>query len=443
MAFGAPDGSVRLLDLRDGSLRVAAARHDAAVTAVRFVPGSRELVTAAADGGLIVWDVRRAAPIETLERQTGGVTALAITGDGRTAYSAGQSGGVIAWDLAGTRRLGRPFRAPSMLSKVAPASVVKSVVATPDGAGFAVPDRIGYVDLFDGRTLARTRRIRGAGAEVAAVAMAPDGRTLAAVTVDGHLTYADTRTGRPLGRPARTYTYAGVGGGVALSGDGRWLATSGETVGLWNAQRRTFVNTVPVGGQPVDVSLSPDGKTLAATVQKPDGSGELDVASVPGLTSIAHVRMPAGWWGRFSPDGRLLLYGDLAGRVWLFDTGTWSRGQPLVAHTAPVLSVNLSPDGRTLASTSKDGTTRLWDLASGRPIGTPLPGITDHPVTAAFVNGGTHLVTVYDDGHGYLWDVSPQSWARRACDIAGRTLTRAEWADVLPERSYAPACAHG
>jgi hypothetical protein len=88
------------------------------------------------------------------------------------------------------------------------------------------------------------------------------------------------------------------------------------------------------------------------------------------------------------------------------------------------------------------GTARLWDLASGRPIGTPLPGIPDHRVTAAFVDGGRHLVTVYDNGHGYLWDVSPQSWARRACDIAGRSLTHAEWEAALPERSYAPACVH-
>jgi hypothetical protein len=30
---------------------------------------------------------------------------------------------------------------------------------------------------------------------------------------------------------------------------------------------------------------------------------------------------------------------------------------------------------------------------------------------------------------------------RRARAIAGRTLTRAEWHDALPERDYAPACA--
>ena len=144
---------------------------------------------------------------------------------------------------------------------------------------------------------------------------------------------------------------------------------------------------------------------------------------------------------RFSPDGRLLVFGDEQGRVQLYDTRTWRpRGPPLVGHTGGVVTANISPDGQTLVTTSDDGTTRLWDVSSGRPIGTALPGPAQHYVAAAFVDHGTHLVTLYDDGRGYLWDIRPQFWARRACAVAGRTLTRAEWKDALPERTYAPAC---
>jgi WD40 repeat protein len=103
-------------------------------------------------------------------------------------------------------------------------------------------------------------------------------------------------------------------------------------------------------------------------------------------------------------------------------------------------TVDLSPDGRTLATTSDDGTARLWDVASGGPVGSPLPGLAQHDLAAAFVDRGTHLVTLHDNGRGALWDIQPRSWARRACIVAGRTLTRAEWHDALPERAYAPAC---
>ena len=135
---------------------------------------------------------------------------------------------------------------------------------------------------------------------------------------------------------------------------------------------------------------------------------------------------PAGDWGQFSRDGRTLLYGDDAGRTWLYDTRTWRpRGRPLAGHTGPVLTVNLSPDGQTLATTSTDGTTRLWDVASHRPIGTALPGIANHNVAAAFVDGGNHLVTVYDNGRATAGTRIPPM-GQTACDIAGRTLTPAE-----------------
>jgi WD40 repeat protein len=313
------------------------------------------------------------------------------------------------------------------------------VVATSDGAGFAVPEQDGHVELFDVRTLTPTRRIQVGAGMISAVAMAPDGRTMAVMTPDGRLTFVDLRTRRPLGPTDR----ANPTSAMVYSGDGRWLATSGELplVDLWDARTRSHVNTLTLGGDATDVSLSPDGRTLAATVIKRDGSGELDIVPVPRLDSVARVRVPAGAWGRFSSDGHLLLYGDQSGRAWIFDRRTWRpRGRPLVGHTGPVVTVNLSPDGRTVATTSEDGTTRLWDLASGRAIGTPLPGLPDHRLGAVFVDGGTHLVSLYDNGRGYLWDVRPQSWARRACEVAGRTLTRAEWQTAVPERDYAPAC---
>ena len=45
------------------------------------------------------------------------------------------------------------------------------------------------------------------------------------------------------------------------------------------------------------------------------------------------------------------------------------------------------------------------------------------------------------NGQGAVFDIDPQLWARRACALANRTLTREEWEKFLPGRAYEPACA--
>jgi WD40 repeat protein/DNA-binding SARP family transcriptional activator len=466
VALGATDGSVRILDLHTGVLRTAADRHDGAVTDLRFTPDARTLLTAGADGRLIEWNVADAQRIETFAGHAGSVSQIAIAPDGSTAYTAGEDGTVIAWDLAGDKRLDRPFTAPPRSATVFPGNANSptnfdpasttvpvagfAVATTPDGRGFAVPDDAGYVDVFDSRTLTRTARLPvSPGQQVAAVALAPDGRTVAATTQDGHLRFGDLRHPQRLGPPQAVSDWPVWS--LAFSAEGRWLATNGDITSsdpplqLWDVRHRRRVNTAllsPRTADPSVVTFSPDGTKLAAAVNDSEGTTAIEILSVPQLAVLKTLPTGPGTSLRFSPDGRLLVFGDVQGRVWLYDTHTWTpRGSPLVAHTGAVVTVSFSPDGRMLATTSHDGTTRLWEIPSGRPIGTALPGPAQQYVAGAFVDGGTHLVTLDDNGHGNLWDIQPQSWARRACRIAGRTLTRTEWNAALSERTYAPACA--
>jgi WD40 repeat protein len=93
-----------------------------------------------------------------------------------------------------------------------------------------------------------------------------------------------------------------------------------------------------------------------------------------------------------------------------------------------------------LVTAGTDGQTRLWDRASRRPIGAALPGPENLNAVAFFALDGTHVFAAFSNGRGYRWDVRPRSWERQACRVAGRRLSRAEWYDALPGRSYAPAC---
>jgi len=95
---------------------------------------------------------------------------------------------------------------------------------------------------------------------------------------------------------------------------------------------------------------------------------------------------------------------------------------------------------RTLAVGGDDGTIGLFDLPAQRPLGTPLPAVPNQLTAPFFTRDGAYLIAITASGSAYRWDVRPASWARHACAVAGRSLTRVEWSEELPDRDYAPAC---
>jgi WD40 repeat protein len=95
----------------------------------------------------------------------------------------------------------------------------------------------------------------------------------------------------------------------------------------------------------------------------------------------------------------------------------------LTGHRGLVVALAYSPDGRTLASASADGTARLWDLATGKLVGTlQSPAARAHCV--AFSPDGRMLVVGYAGPVGLvqLWDVDPLM--RREQWAANPTTTR-------------------
>ena len=73
-------------------------------------------------------------------------------------------------------------------------------------------------------------------------------------------------------------------------------------------------------------------------------------------------------------------------------------------HTDSVNSVAFSPDGKTLASGSDDGTIRLWDVKSGRSL-RELTGHSDYVMSVAFSPDSKTLASGSEDNTIRLWDV--------------------------------------
>jgi WD40 repeat protein len=116
----------------------------------------------------------------------------------------------------------------------------------------------------------------------------------------------------------------------------------------------------------------------------------------------------------FSPDGAFLAGGrntggnDYSFVIWdLSASLATGVGQPvttLLGHTALPNGSAFSPDGLLIATSSQDGTAKLWNPTTGELLFT-LAGHTGSVGYPEFSPDGRRLLTVADDG-ARIWDVS-------------------------------------
>ena len=440
-AFGQTDGTVILLDLHTGKTTRLTGRASGNINAVSFSRDGGTVAGADQDGTISVWDVRAGALRETLKGHSAAAQAAVFSPDGRTLYTAGYDGSVIAWDLGGARRLGEPFRFSPQLNGASTGSAM-----SPNGSIYAVSPRPNRVSLWDAETRAPIGPpLRGPVGSVNQIAFSPDGKLIAA-TGRRHPVIWDTAERKII----RVLPVGDHGASaVSFSPDGLTVAIgrSDSIVTLYDLRTGRPTGKL-VGYESIsDLDFSPDGKLLATATRS--GSAYVwDVAHQSILSSLRDGIHSLSV--RFSPrDEKLVAVGLSSGKVvfWKLDPthrfqGAWAArrlGQPLTGHNGEVDSLDFSPRGSTLVTLSGDGKLRLWDVATHRLIGAPLPA-SDTGGSVHFFPDGKHVLGVFASGTGIVWSVDPAAWAAKACSIAHRNLTPGEWTEFLGHRRYRDVC---
>ena len=427
-------GGIQLVDTVTGRVRTATGGFTGSPDRVVFAPNGKTVVSARDEGDVTLWEVASARPLDTLHAHRASSALFGL--DGKTLYTVG-SGDIVGWDLTGRRGIRRSFTFTHDRDFDASYDAHPGRFS-PDGRLIAVGLRERGIQLWktsdltpDGPPLLAT------GSEVKALAFSPDGRTLAAVTGVGELTIWDV-----VSRSRRHDLIHVAGGfrvGVAFSPDGTTLATVGHNgaVALRDVATGHSLGGAALNVFASDIALSADGMLVAFA----EGGGGIPQAQVWNVASRSQVvAVRSGDEGdalsvALSPDGRLLAVGGYGRIVRLWDIRRATAIRELDAGGAAALE--FSPDGRVLAVSAFGAS--LWDVATGIKIGPTLGG-GERTQLMDLSSDGRRLLTTAGDGKGAVWDVDPQSWARRACRRANRTLTREEWAKFLPGRPYQPAC---
>jgi WD40 repeat protein len=145
----------------------------------------------------------------------------------------------------------------------------------------------------------------------------------------------------------------------------------------------------------------------------------------------------------WSPDGSRIAVGGVEGHVSVLDTATGRLvHRPAKLFSSFVGDVEWLPDGDTVVASGEDDVAAMYD------VDRDIVRVGSMPATDTLVNGYAYLmpgptddVRVLDGQHpGHRYPLDPSLWLARACQIAGRDLTPAEWNRYVPTRPYRATC---
>ena len=462
------ESAIRVWDLTTHSVRMTLAGHRAYVHALAFSPDGARLASGGEDGEIFIWRVADGRRLATLQGYNGSVYFVKFSPDGERLVAGGQDQFMVVWDLESSE----PSE-PSEHLFGHNNGLLDAVFSQKDERLVSVAFEDKFI-VWDLGILPHSWLYTGHSADATAIAVSSDGTMVAAGADDGAVRLWNVATGEA---QTAQESYPEEIQAVAFSknGDRMIWAADDDIVTVWDRRSGELLREMEERERVRSLALSPNGQVLASTVANlsaialwdPESGERIGELSDPGIadnpTSMA-----------FSPDGMLLLAAGWAGvHIWDVAAGglvteltsaeavdaayspagdwlaasllsycevlTWSvndtdnllpiKGEPCRRGGT---QIGFSPDGRALAITAGElgEHIELWDHRT-QTLRATLEGqgtIED----LAFLPDG-RIVTGHVGGPLKVWAADVERWPDRACTVANRNLTPAEWVDLVSE----------
>ena len=262
-----------------------------------------------------------------LEGHGGPIRSISISSDGKTALTASFDYGIIVWDLTvdGAKIRHRLSGHDAAVNDVSFVPNTNEIVSVSDDGSFAV------WDIQSGKIIAK---LDDTGDKVLDVAVSADGKRAAVARWDGTARLFDIKTRSEI---ARLEGHRGNVNAVTFSADGQTIYTGSYdgTIRSWDAASGAFLDPVYNFGWGINVlAMAQDDKSLVFGAL--DGTlSAVDLTKVGEAKKIDKYDRPVLSLS-VSPDGKTIASGDGAGFIHLYDTETMKPKREAAGSFGPV-----------------------------------------------------------------------------------------------------------